>query len=263
MHSHNTNMTVAISCLESILVVIDSQLEDYQSLAASVVPGAKILILDPDEDGIKQITHSLHGLPPVSSLHIVSHGSPGCVYLGSTQLSLDDIEGYAEELQGWFTSVAAPQLLIYGCCVAAGDAGEEFVDKLHQITGAGITASRSLTGCAALGGNWELESNTGNLPAEPIFDRQTLQIYGSVMDINGSISIFNLADSSNSYSGIIDSLQGQISDLLINWFSQKDFLTQAAIPFSATAGSNTWTSNALALRESILNRNYSIHLETS
>jgi hypothetical protein len=48
---------------------------------------------------------------------------------------------------------------------------------------------------------------------------------------------------------------------LENWFSQDDFLTQLAIPFSATAGSQEWLDNASALKQSILNGTYSIRLE--
>ncbi|MEG4219819.1 DUF4347 domain-containing protein [Microcoleus sp. Pol12A6] len=32
-------------------------------------------------------------------------------------------------------------LLLYGCNVAAGDAGEEFITRLHKLTGAQIAAT--------------------------------------------------------------------------------------------------------------------------
>ncbi|MFM6592105.1 MAG: DUF4347 domain-containing protein, partial [Dolichospermum sp.] len=61
---------------------------------------------------------------------------------------------YTQQLQQW------PQnILLYGCNVAAGDAGAEFIHKLHQITNATISASTTKTGNAALGGNWQLEVN--------------------------------------------------------------------------------------------------------
>ena len=76
-----------------------------------------------------------------------------------------------------------------------------------------------------------------------------------------SDSLFNLANASDNHSLLIDSLEGQVNELLVNWFTQEDFLIQAAIPFSATSGSSEWNDNALALKESILNNNYSIRLE--
>ncbi len=112
---------------------------------------------------IEQITKVLEQ-NSYSTVHIVSHGSPGCLYLGNTQLSLDTLTKYQNELKQWFSSFLVPRssLLIYGCNVAAGDAGEEFIAKLHDLTDAEIAASTTRTGNAAKGGNWELNINTGS-----------------------------------------------------------------------------------------------------
>ena len=77
-------------------------------------------------DGIKQITKTLEQYPHLSSLHIVAHGKPGCLYLGKSQLSLDTLESYTQDLKTWFSK----SLFLYGCQVAAGDAGAEFITKL-------------------------------------------------------------------------------------------------------------------------------------
>jgi hypothetical protein len=45
--------------------------------------------------------------------------------------------------------------------VAAGELGENFVNKIGYLTGADIAASTDLTGSALLGGNWNLEKLTG------------------------------------------------------------------------------------------------------
>jgi hypothetical protein len=52
--------------------------------------------------------------------------------------------------------------------VAAGDAGEEFITKLHQLTKANVAASANLTGNAILGGDWNLEVNIGNISNQPL-----------------------------------------------------------------------------------------------
>ncbi|MEO0989163.1 MAG: DUF4347 domain-containing protein, partial [Cyanobacteria bacterium J06639_14] len=46
----------------------------------------------------------------------------------------------------------------YACNLASGDAGEEFLTKLHHLTGATIHASTTKIGNAALGGNWQLDA---------------------------------------------------------------------------------------------------------
>jgi Ca2+-binding RTX toxin-like protein len=161
----------------SNLVLIDTSVENYQSLVEGVIPGVEVIILDPTQDGIEQITAAVirHG---ATALHLVSHGSPGCLYLGSTQLSLDTLDRYLPQLQQWGN---LSSLVLYGCNVAAGDAGEEFIDRLHRLTGAEISASRSRTGSAHLGGNWQLEVNTGSFAAIA-FAAATLDNYVGVLE---------------------------------------------------------------------------------
>ena len=158
-HSHTSSST-------SQIVFIDSRVTDYQTLATGVISNTEVIILDSKCDGIKQITTVL-SQKPNSTVHIVSHGSPGCLYLGNTQLSLDTLNQYASNLKTWFSKSPlllgegqGERLLLYGCNVAAGDAGEEFITKLHQITGAEIAASTTPIGNAAKGGNWELDVAT-------------------------------------------------------------------------------------------------------
>ncbi|MEO0989265.1 MAG: DUF4347 domain-containing protein, partial [Cyanobacteria bacterium J06639_14] len=50
------------------------------------------------------------------------------------------------------------QIHFFACNLATGDAGTEFLTKLHRITGATIHASTTKIGNAQLGGNWELDA---------------------------------------------------------------------------------------------------------
>ncbi len=190
------------------LLVIDPQVPDYQHLAAGIQPGVELLILDPNRDGIEQITQYLTSLPageqgskgagvqgcrcarvqgrlvppsplacprvgvasakrlgggpPVPpSLHIISHGSRGTLYLGNTTLELNNLEKYRPQLEKWHIA----HLYIYGCEVAAGDAGAEFLQKLSQITQTPIYANPHPTGNATKGGTWELKQILPCTPA--------------------------------------------------------------------------------------------------
>ena len=167
------------------LVFIDSQVENYQFLASEIIPGVKVIILQKDRDGIAQISEILQSQPQVSNVHIVSHGSPGCLFLGNTNLSLDTLERYASELKNWFSSLSLvphpSSLLLYGCNVAAGDAGEEFITKLHDITGVEVAASTTRIGNAARGGNWQLDYQTGKIATEIAFTQQVQQTYAGVL----------------------------------------------------------------------------------
>ena len=157
------------------IVFIDASLSDYQTLQAGIIEGVKTVIISPEQDGIEQISQILQQHPHITTIHILSHGAPGCLYLGNSQLNLTNIHNYTQHLQQW-----QPQnILLYGCNVAAGDAGAEFIHKLHQITNATISASTTKTGNAALGGNWELEVN---IPVTETFHGTSLHLSDIVAD---------------------------------------------------------------------------------
>ncbi|MDZ8080062.1 MAG: DUF4347 domain-containing protein [Nostoc sp. DcaGUA01] len=164
------------------IIFIDSSVKDYEILLSLLVSQIEVIVLDSSQDGVEQITQILLQRPRVESVHIVSHGSPGCLYLGNTQLSLSSLERYTQQLQTWL----CPSLILYGCNVAAGDAGEEFLQKLHQFTKANILASTTPTGNAALGGDWNLQVQVGKdfSIANPIalaFRQETLATYTGLL----------------------------------------------------------------------------------
>ncbi|MEO0949107.1 MAG: DUF4347 domain-containing protein, partial [Cyanobacteria bacterium J06641_5] len=169
-------MSILMPALTPILVVVDASVDNYQDLIAGVASEATVLVLDPSRDGIEQIAQAISA-STATSVHIVSHGSPGCLSLGNSQLNRETLERYASELQTWQVS----SLLVYGCNVAAGDAGAEFIAKLRQLTGAEIAASTTLVGNAELGGNWDLDASTSPMAKELAFEAATLAAYVGVL----------------------------------------------------------------------------------
>jgi len=98
---------------EGMLVAIAPQVEDYRMLAEGVLPGARVLILD--GDAIGQITAVLEGDRSLTSLHIICHGAPGVLELGTTRLSGENVGRYRHQLRRW----RAAEILLYACNVAA------------------------------------------------------------------------------------------------------------------------------------------------
>ncbi|NEO73091.1 DUF4347 domain-containing protein, partial [Moorena sp. SIO3H5] len=170
----------------STIVFIDSGVDDYQSLVNGTVPEAEVIVLDSTEDGVEKITKALQRRTDITAIHIVSHGSPGCLYLGNSQLSLDTLHYYAPQLKTWSTSDSPTPILLYGCNVAAGDAGTEFLERLHQITGTEIAASGNRTGNAALGGDWNLECCTAEMAVDSAFLPELMQVYQGVFAVSFS-----------------------------------------------------------------------------
>lgn len=145
------------------ILIIDSQVQDYQQLLIGIDPDFEVAILDPNQDGILQITHILHSYHSASaekpiSVYLLAHGAPGCLHLGNSQLSLETVESYTQPLKTWFPShsPSPSSLHLYSCSVAAGDAGEEFLRKLHAITGAVLHASSTPIGYVDHTLNWQL-----------------------------------------------------------------------------------------------------------
>ncbi|MFN6271418.1 MAG: DUF4347 domain-containing protein [Microcystis sp.] len=173
--------------LNQSVVFLDAGVSDYQSLQAGVIPEVATVILSANQDGIEQISAFLQQNPQITTIHLVSHGAPGCLYLGNCQLNLTNIYDYRQQLQNW---AKINRILLYGCQVAAGDAGGEFINKLSQITGAKIAASSRRVGNAALGGNWELEVIVSRAESEQdlnislAFDGETLATYEGVFALS-------------------------------------------------------------------------------
>lgn len=155
----STQQVLSIHKSTRTLVVFDRSVADFGTLVAGVSDAAGVLVLDSQQDAVAQITAVLTQCPQVDQVHIVSHGSAGCLRLGDRPLSLETLDRYAWKLQSWFPPASAdpssqPMLVLYGCCVAEGAAGAEFVQKLHHLTGATIVASTTDTGSALLGNKW-------------------------------------------------------------------------------------------------------------
>ncbi|MBW4612261.1 MAG: DUF4347 domain-containing protein [Desmonostoc vinosum HA7617-LM4] len=166
------------------LVFIDPQVEDYQSLVAGVLPNTCVVILNTEQDSIEEISQVLASHQEINSLHIVSHGAPGCIYLGNSQLSYETINCYTEQLMGWANALSAnAQLLLYGCEVAHTQQGMALIERLSELTGAVVAASDDLTGSAALGGDWELEVSTGEVVAPLAFEPEVMAAYSSVLSV--------------------------------------------------------------------------------
>ncbi|NJR71082.1 MAG: DUF4347 domain-containing protein [Synechococcales cyanobacterium CRU_2_2] len=141
------------------LVLIDSGVFAPAQLAAGVVAGMEVHRLNRG-DAIAQITAIFQAKASqnvaIANVHILCHGAPGCLYLGDRELSLDTLDQYTTQLKAWFRC-AQGALLLYGCQVAAGDAGEEFIDRLHAVVDRPILASAQRVGQVALGGELAAE----------------------------------------------------------------------------------------------------------
>ena len=150
----------------SQIIFIDSAIESSFQLKNAGSPGTAVIVLDAARDGIQQITDVLSAYSSLSAIHIISHGAPGEVLLGTATLSESSLSYYANDLIAWGRSLSEQgDILVYGCSVGAGANGAALVQQLAGLTGADVAASNDPTGPAELGGDWVLEVATGPIKA--------------------------------------------------------------------------------------------------
>jgi filamentous hemagglutinin family protein len=173
-------------------VFIDSTIKNYQTLLDGTKGGSSVTVINPDQYGIAQVTATLASVTGANSLHIVSEGDVGNFWLGKDFVSTENIAKYSNDLQAWKTSLSpAANILLYACNLASGENGTALVQAVKNYTGHDVAASTNRTGAVALGGDWNLEYQTGAKPASVIFNNAATSAYQNTLAI---LTVLNTAD---------------------------------------------------------------------
>ncbi|MEK0195948.1 DUF4347 domain-containing protein, partial [Microcoleus anatoxicus] len=149
-------------------------------------PGTATYILKSQPNAIEQITTILAQHTGIADLHIISHGSPGNLYLGTTELNSSNIENYSQQLRQWRNALTPnASIILYGCNVAAGDSGSQFLTQLYQLTGANIAANPQPTGNGEKGGTWEIVQQIPPSPQKPqlALTETSLKTYSGILGL--------------------------------------------------------------------------------
>ncbi|MEG5086314.1 MULTISPECIES: DUF4347 domain-containing protein, partial [unclassified Microcoleus] len=163
------------------IIFVDSSVQDYQSLIQGI-DAAQIVILDENFSAIDQITNALADQKDIEAVHILSHGSEGSLKLGADTLNGNDLEKFSTQIKQWGNALTANgDILLYGCDVAAGETGIKFVKELGELTKADVAASNNITGNAGLGGDWNLEVETGTIETSIPFNSESLKAYNYIL----------------------------------------------------------------------------------
>ncbi|MGL5060544.1 MAG: FG-GAP-like repeat-containing protein, partial [Microcoleus sp.] len=166
------------------IVILDPTIPDSSYIAIGIKPNTKTYVLKNQPDAVEQITKILAKHTNIEALHIITHGSPGTLYLGKTELNNSNIENYSQKLQQWQNSFNSnASIILYGCNVAAGKSGHQFLTQLNQLTGANIAANSQPTGNCELGGTWDIAQQIPPSPEKPklALTEITLKTYSGVL----------------------------------------------------------------------------------
>lgn len=166
------------------IVFIDRRVNNYETLVVSLDAAIPWYLLSSEQDGIAQMQRILAGYSGLDSIHVVSHGSPGAIYLGSTVLNADNLANYASQLQEIGGSLnQTGDILLYGCNVAQGELGSQFIKSLAELTEADVAASTDETGP---NGNWILELNSGSIVAATFDGSASLLLLQTIIGTEGN-----------------------------------------------------------------------------
>ncbi len=152
------------------ILFVDAGVSDFESLIRNIGPSVEVHVLQ-GSDWASQIQSVLGRREgDVDAIHLVSHGGAGHLSLGGESVSITSLD---KNERAWaaMRQALSPEgdLLIYGCDVAAGESGQQFIEALAEKTGADVAASSDLTGVASLGGDWDLERSIGDVSNRSLF----------------------------------------------------------------------------------------------
>ncbi|MCA9048705.1 MAG: DUF4347 domain-containing protein, partial [Planctomycetaceae bacterium] len=186
------------------LVVIDPSVAGYQQLLDDLQSQQdrtfEVLLLNPREDGVAQISDALRSLEGVSAIHLISHAEDGEILLGTGVLSRQTFDRYAAELLTWNSSLnQGADLLIYGCDLAADPSGRELLGMLNAVLNADVAGSDDATGNENFGGDWDLEYAIGEVKTDVVFSAGLQQSWLGKLN---SITVTTTADTINSGDGL-------------------------------------------------------------
>src|SRR6476661_8625189 len=176
-----------VACMSnqlSAIVILDPTVPESNYIAQGLKPDTEIYILENQPDAVEQIATFLAQHTGIESLHIITHGSPGKIYLGTTELNSSNIENYSQQLQQWRNALSAnASIILYGCNVAAEKSGHQFLTQLNQLTGANIAANSQPTGNSELGGTWDIPQliPPSNQKPKLALTETTLKTYSGVL----------------------------------------------------------------------------------
>jgi hypothetical protein len=175
------------------IVFIDGSVPDLQDLVSGAKPGETVVVLDPTKDGVQQMAdylaaNDVHGL---AAIQIVSHGLEGEVRLGNTTLTDSNLADHTNALAEIGAALApGGDILLYGCYVGHGDAGQQFLLDLTTYTGANIAASTAPVGTTTDGINWNLDVSTGPIEAAVPFTAAALADFQGELAVGPTGQLF-------------------------------------------------------------------------
>jgi hypothetical protein len=164
------------------IVVVDPTLPSLSLLLKQIHPASKVVYLNSTKNPLQSLLAIVKANAPVSALHIFSEGKIGSLVFSGMPVTSATLDEHAEVLGNWkdhFTHHG--DILLYGCEVAKGEGGIQFIKNMAILTGLDIAASDNLTGSWRKGGDWFLEIKSGRIETRLAVSQQIIEQYPAVL----------------------------------------------------------------------------------
>ena len=173
------------------VVFVDRAIENIDQVISAISPDYEIVLIDAASSGLEQIAAHLSGRSDIDSIHIVSHGEAGTLYLGLDALTSANLADYASALATIGSALSdTGDILLYGCEIGNGTGGMDFVRAFAEATNADVAASVDNTGGDEAGGDWVLEATAGAIEgtalSNPLYAGLLLKTNTGVWTANGA-----------------------------------------------------------------------------
>ncbi len=158
--------------MQTGIAVIDPHLADADIIAsAASLNGLAPVYLTQDGDSLKGLIQQLQALGGTRYLHIFCHAEPGQLHIGNSKLDLTSLTDLAAPLEQLGEQIHHG-VLLYGCEVARGEAGQLFIQQLSQLLQRPVAAASEIIGLSENGPNWRLDHGPIELTSQAIAANQ-------------------------------------------------------------------------------------------
>lgn len=238
----NITFSVTEAAESHELAVINPSVMDAEKILDDLGENVDVLVLDNDSDPLEQMNDYLDSRNmQYDAIHIISHGDSGFFVLNGRIIDNDYADQHKAGLAELGSHMTADgDLMIYGCSLADGEAGQMLVAKLAEYTGADVAASKDTTSNS--GGNWQLEYTSGTVTTDSFtiegYDyRLAVHTVTSNMDDGSANTLRYEIDNALSGDEIIFTLDNGFESIKIN--SQIEITKTLSINGDNSGGSGT------------------------
>jgi len=170
------------------LVFIDPDVARSDLLIRHLVPQAKVVVLDPTIDALEQIDRALRQESGLRAVDVIAHARPGVVEFAAGDVDRAAIERWQNRFQAWRSALSdSAEWLFYGCRLAAGYVGRQFVETFGRSVDVAVAAASHVVGTANEGGSWELDVATGARALPLAVDAIGQSRYPSTFNLDNSV----------------------------------------------------------------------------